>query len=359
MSSDDAFAYVLDEDVVRAALPGWPADMNLILCLKADGRCEMVVCHREEEGRRALRKAAAVMARPERSFAVAPEVEGWPTRRVRFSEEQEMLKLVAEADHLEEMALDYAINWRFARDEGLDPDDVAAGRGRPRPAPEPPAPAERESVVQEVRRRLHLSLVKTDKPAGRKPRARPAAVEGGEPATPGMPVGFAPCATPARSECQFASGHIGVNGDNVRVTLAPDLVTIRTKPVRVSEIGFSADFSRFFLPRDVLKGWKAGRTAILDIPQGQFPETLRRLFSAQGFHLEATVTAEGVFLAPGAPLPVDRPKPRRRWLTPRRAAMIAVLTLGGVAGAAWATLDGAADRGAVTAMLQVLEGPAP
>ncbi|MWD28451.1 hypothetical protein E0K89_013280 [Aquicoccus sp. SCR17] len=355
MKSDDAFAYVLDEDLVRAVLPDWPEAMGLVLCLSADGRCETVVFHRDE-GARALRKAAAVLGRPARSFPVAPAAEGWPTRRVRFSEEQEMLRLVAAAADLRELAQDYAINYRFARDEGLDPDDVAQGRvpGRigDRSAPEPDRKAE---IAREVRRRLHLSLAAEGKRRAPVP-LQVGVAQAGAAQGVGMPAGFAPVALPARRECHFASGRIGAHGGNVRITLAPELVTIRTRPAKVEEIGFSPDFSRFYLPRHALSQWKPGRVAILDVPMAQFPDSLRALFGARSFHLEATVTAEGVFLAPGAPLPEEGPAPRRRWLSPRRAAMIGVLGLGTLAGAGVAGVNGKAPQAVATAMLTVLDG---
>ena len=375
MKSDDVFAYVLDEELVRSALPDWPAGMTLILCLQADGGCQTVVGHRDEAGR-TLRKAAAALGLPERSFAVAPEVPGWPTRRVRFSEEQDMLNLVAEAGHLVELATDYAINYRFAKDEGLSPEAVTGGARRKAPQPKPrprPVASKPASVVREVRRRLHLGL--PSGPRMEEPgRAAPAPVASRIMANevPGMPAGFAPSGSPARAGCLFGAGHIGGSGGHVRVVLAPELATIQTRPVRVAEIGFSADFWRFYLPREALDGWQPGRPAVIDIPGEAFPEALRNVFAGRRFHVDATVTPEGVFLAPGAPIAprvrqkvaqaetdepeidetetMPAPEPKRRRRTPLRAAMTAVLVAGTAAGAGVLMLGGNTPE--LTAMLK-------
>lgn len=361
MKNDDVFAYVLDQELVRSALPDWPTGMILILCLKADGSCQTVVGHADETGR-TLRKAAAALGLPERSFAVAPEVPGWPTRRVRFSEEQDMLRLVSEAKHLVELATDYAINYRFARDEGLSPEVVTGGAKPPQPrAPEPPAkPA---SVVRQMRQRLHLDLPP-------QPQAQPQipAQPAPPPERPAMPAGFAPSAAAARADCQFGAGHIGGHGGHIRVVLAPEKATIQTRPVRVTEIGFSADFWRFYLPRAALAEWWPGRPAVIDIPAEAFPDALRNVFTGRRFHLDATVTPEGVFLAPGAPVetqaPVEAieedepetpeiqpaPEPKRRRRTPLRAAMTAFLVAGTAAGAGVLTLGDPAPM--LTAMLK-------
>ena len=152
MNNDDVFAYVFEEDLIRSALPDWPQGMIAVLCLRADGDCKTVVGH-IEEGHRVLRRVAQAMDMPERSFAVTPEVDGWPTRRVRFSEEQDMLKLIAGADQLSELAADYAINYRFAKDEGLNPDEVVSGR----PQGGDTARALIEKVHLEARGRAHAA----------------------------------------------------------------------------------------------------------------------------------------------------------------------------------------------------------
>jgi hypothetical protein len=317
MTSDDTFAYILDTGLVRDALADWPEGMVLAVCLQADGGCKMVVGH-ESEGSQILRRVAVAVERDARSFAVAPAVDGWPTRRVRFSEEQDILNMVAEAPELVQVATDYA--------EARHQPEVAAPAPAQAAAPAPD-PAPQPSVMSQVKQRLHLGLGAVRRPA-----------------TPdtGMPPGFAPLDSPSRAGCQFATGTIGGHGAGVRVAVSPDKISIQTEPKQASKVGFSADFRHFYLPRDVLKGWKPGRAAIIDIPADQFPESLRNAFLGRKFHLDVTVTSEGVFLTHGPALPAEQTpvsESKRRWRLPLRAAA-AILVALGAGGAALAVMTG-------------------
>ena len=160
-----------------------------------------------------------------------------------------------------------------------------------------------------------------------------------------MPAGFLP-GGPQR-ECQFGAGLIGIVGGHVRVILSPERLSVRTTPRVVNEIGFSADFWRFYLPRWALLDWMPGMAAVLDIPLEAFPGALQRAFEGRQFKVEATITAEGVFLAPGGPVvedveeedavdeaPVPQViKPRRSWLRPLRVAAAACVVAGTAAAA--------------------------
>ena len=328
MNNSDAFAYCFDEELVRSVLPDWPADLSLLLCLKADGTCRTVIFH-VEEGSRALRRAAAAMDLPTRSFPVAPEVKGWPTRVVRFSEEQDMLTIVAGVSGLAEKARIYAQEYQADKDAAKAPKAVTEGAE---------APPLKEKIQAGPTRRLNLGLAKAD--IAEKVR-RMAAEVPPPPSAPQMPAGFLPGG--AQRECQFGAGHIGIAGGYVRIVLSPDRVTVHTGPEVVTEIGFSADFWRFYLPRSALRGWVPGKAAVLDVPIESFPEALRRAFEGRLYHVEATITSEGVFLAPGGPVateevrtePVPQPviRSRRRWLTPLRAAAAACVVAGTAAAA--------------------------
>lgn len=328
MNNSEAFAYSFDEELVRSVLPDWPADISVLLCLKADGSCRTVIYH-NEEGTRALRRAAAVLDLPTRSFAVAPEVKGWPTRAVRFSEEQDMLTIVSGVSGLVDKAKAYAENYKTEQEQASRKEAEGA-----------------EPVRAGPTRRLNLGLAKADIAE----KVRRLTAETPQPPAPPaarMPFGFMP-GGPQR-ECQFGAGHIGIAGSFVRVILAPERVTVNTDPVVVNEIGFSADFLRFYLPRAALAGWLPGRAAVLDIPLGSFPEALLRAFEGRLLHVEATITSEGVFLAPGGPVteprveveaeeepqltPQPSARPRRRWLTPLRAAAAACVVAGTAAAA--------------------------
>ena len=146
MNNSDAFAYCLDAELVRSVLPDWPEVLSLLLCLKADGTCRTVIFH-AEEGSRALRRAAAALELPTRSFPVAPEVKGWPTRAVRFSEEQDMLTLVAGIPKLVAKAKDYLERYEHEKEAPKAPEAVAE---------------EKEPIHAGPVRRLNLGLAKAD-----------------------------------------------------------------------------------------------------------------------------------------------------------------------------------------------------
>ncbi len=126
MSNVETLAYFLEEDSLRDLMATWPAGMQLMLVLDDDGRCDLMVHHRDEAGR-VLDKLIADLGELASGLSVTPQVPGRPTRKVKFSDEQQLLALVAEAEDLRETATDYAINYRFACDEGLDP-EVLTGR---------------------------------------------------------------------------------------------------------------------------------------------------------------------------------------------------------------------------------------
>lgn len=362
MSGIDAFAYLFEEDAIRMALRDWPEGMNLAFCLEDSGDCEMIVYHKDE-GRAVLRKVAAVLRRSPGQFAVTPEVPGHPTRKILFSEEQKMLAMLADADQLIEVATDYAINYRFAKDEGLDPATMTAP-ARSEPAAPPPAPTPgpnpEPAPARRAGSRLHLSeagekparasaegsgrasagdepplrrsFLQRDPPKPEAPRPAAAKEPPVEPAsrkkTVFLPVGYSPADAPERRECHFATGRIVGQNGRVRITLGEGKVGINTKTIHVSDVGFRDDFSRFVLPRFTLGEWREDKTVVLDVPQDLFPAAMAQRFRVQPCRAVVTVTAQGIFIAPGAPLAAEELKARRRLLTPARAAILAVLGIG-------------------------------
>ncbi|TMV55923.1 hypothetical protein FGG78_37815, partial [Thioclava sp. BHET1] len=123
----DAVAFLLEESELAQIFIDWPEDMRLAVCLDADGGCAMLVHHAREDDR-ILDRAASVLGVAPGGFAVVPRREGHPTRRMLFSEEQRLLALVAETEGLVEAASDYALNYAFAAEEGLDIERLTAGR---------------------------------------------------------------------------------------------------------------------------------------------------------------------------------------------------------------------------------------
>ncbi len=105
---------------VRQTFRDWPGDMCLAVCLMENGDCQLVVFRQEEAsvfpGR--LQQHLALRA-GELSFF--PAVPGYPTRTLLYSDERRLMALVAEAPEIVEEASDYAVNYAYALEEGLDP----------------------------------------------------------------------------------------------------------------------------------------------------------------------------------------------------------------------------------------------
>ncbi|MGX9854996.1 hypothetical protein ACR03S_06085 [Limimaricola variabilis] len=279
MSSVETLAYFLEEDALRGVMRDWPAGMQLMVRLDGSGRCELVVHHRDEAAR-VLETLREGLGEAVDTLAVVPEVEGYATRRVRFSEEQQLLALAASADGLSESAQDYAINYRFAREEGLDPETVI-GRDARRFADEI------ESDLPQV--------------SERRVARRNAA-----PAEPRLfPEGFEAADDPARRECALVTAHLHGQGARVRLTLEPEALApgAAELPVTVENVGHSEDFGCFVLPRGALAGWEPGLPLVIDMPQAQFPEAWAARFRRQTHHAQVSITARGVFVRPQLPAP--------------------------------------------------------
>ena len=274
MSSVETLAYFLEEDSLRGVLRDWPQGMQLLVRLDGAGRCELMVHHRDEAAR-VLETLREGLGDEAETLAVVPQVEGYATRRVRFSEEQQLLALAASAEGLSESAQDYAINYRFACDEGLDPEAVI-GRDARRFAPEI------ESDLPQVSER---------RSARRAPPPEPRL----------FPEGFEAADDPARRECALVAAHLHGQGARVRLTLEPETVQGGELPVEVSNVGHSEDFGCFVLPRGALAGWQPGQPLVIDMPQEQFPSAWATRFRKQTHNAQVSVTAGGVFVRPLLP----------------------------------------------------------
>ncbi|MGR3633061.1 MAG: hypothetical protein ACU0A8_13250 [Limimaricola soesokkakensis] len=276
MSSVETLAYFLEEDSLRGVMRDWPEGMQLMVRLDGAGRCELMVHHRDEAGRvlEVLRESLGEAAE---TLAVVPPVEGFATRRVRFSEEQQLLALAASTDGLSESAQDYAINYRFAREEGLDPEAVI-GRDARRFA------EEIESDLPQVSER---------RSARRAPQPEP------EPRL--FPEGFEAADDPARRECALVSAHLHGQGARVRLTLEPEAAQGNELPVTVGNVGHSVDFGCFVLPRGALANWQPGTPLVIDMPQEQFPEAWAARFRRQTHNAQVSITAGGIFVRPLLP----------------------------------------------------------
>ena len=317
MSGSGTFVYLLEEEAVAAMLLGWPADMQVAVCLTPGGGCDLAVHHRSELSRVLDRIATLHGLHPEDLF-VAPRVEGYPTRKVLFSEEQQLLSFVADSPNLAELASDYAINYRFARDEGLDQDVLARAAVGERPvarkarAPRtaPSAAASHPMSPRSTAFITHLSL----------------------------PSGYAAPTPAQRQECIFVDGRLKRAGDKVRLVIAPDKAKGTEPAIAVTRIGCRDDFARFVLPRSLLEGWSPDKAAVFEMAVDLFPQAVIDRYMREPHHCQVTVTVRGVFVSFGAPVaarpaeprpaaPVVAARPKRRLLKSVHVAVAALVAM--------------------------------
>ena len=192
LQEPDAFAYFVDPSELSVLVQGWPEEMRLLLCMDAGGLCEFVVFHNDEE-HAVFDRVADILDRPVGSFAVSPEVEGHPCRRLLFSEENALLKAIQESKTLEETAADYLINYNFAREEGLDFDELM----RQRPELE------------------QFQRVSTNKifPIGTRKRRK---------LRTGPPEGYMPSAEVQPGECFYVRLEMWLAGGRMRIAASPE-----------------------------------------------------------------------------------------------------------------------------------------
>ena len=168
-----ALVFLVGAKDMRRIFRDWPKRMQLAVCLTSDGDCQMVV-HREEEGRRFLTRLQRLLAVPLEDVCFFPEIEGYASRRLLYSEEKQLFALIQNAPEIVEEARDYTINYSYAQEEGMDPlsfvspaqSDLTAEVDAPAPqvetAPQPeekPVPTSRTSRPPQ---RLHLQLPKSE-----------------------------------------------------------------------------------------------------------------------------------------------------------------------------------------------------
>ena len=347
MSDSGTFVYVLEEDAVLAILPGWPAGMQVAVCLSDGGACDLAVHHRNEVAR-VLERIQELHDMAPEDLCVAPAVEGYPTRKVLFSEEQQLLSFVADSPNLAELASDYALNYRFAQDEGLDAEMITGPAVARQPHAAPDKPAKAPAAPRKAKSGAKAATAAN---AVASPGSDTAATRAQAFVTHlSLPSGYAAPAPAQRPECVFVDAHLTRAQDKIRLVIAPEQATGKEQPVTVTRIGCRDDFARFVLPRSVLEGWAEGRAALLELPEDLLPEAVVARFTRQPHLCQVTVTVRGVFVAPVAPVagtpathetaaPLPAPRAKRRLFGTVHVAVAALVAVMLVTGHFAAALD--------------------
>lgn len=330
----DAIAFLLDKDDLQHILRDWPAALRLAVCVDREGGCVMLVHHRDEDDR-ILDRISEAIQQPVGAFCVVPERPGCPTRKMLFSEEQRLLSLVAETEGLAETAADYAINYAFAAEEGLDAQMMTAGVPGPGAGPQPVAAGPAEDLAGEPTegpggaRRMRAGLRRF----GWRPVARTEAAEdpaGGEAMEDpsGAPEGFRRLNRDERRHGLFVGGRLSVARGG-RVAVAIGQAADEGPAAEVDAVFFRDDLLCFVIPVSALAGLDR-LPERLSLDAAQFPAAMLALLeeapqavriTASGRYLYVSLPpAQAQGLAPGlAPPPTLslRAEPREA-VAPRR-----------------------------------------
>lgn len=114
---------LIDADDVKHVFAGWPDHICLAACLDRDGDCSMIVFRRDERSTIPSRLLHLLRIDLD-EVCFVPQVPGFPTRHFRYSDERRLMALVASDPAILDEAIDYAVNYTYALEEGLDPDVV-------------------------------------------------------------------------------------------------------------------------------------------------------------------------------------------------------------------------------------------
>lgn len=120
---------LIDADDVKHVFSAWPDHICLAACLTRDGECSMLVFRRDE--RPAVpQRLLSILDVSNDEVCFVPKVRGFETRHFLYSDERRLMALVASDPDLLDEATDYAVNYTYALEEGLDP-AVVLGLKRP------------------------------------------------------------------------------------------------------------------------------------------------------------------------------------------------------------------------------------
>lgn len=146
-TSEKALAVLMQPMEVASIFSEWPEEMCLAVCLMPQGDCQMVV-FRIEEYATIMPRLVRYLTLDAQEISVLPVIDGYPTRRLTYTDERRLMALVAASPAVVEEAEDYSGNYNYAVEEGMDPAEILglsrlqAGAGR--------ADDEDESVARET-----------------------------------------------------------------------------------------------------------------------------------------------------------------------------------------------------------------
>jgi len=290
----DAFAYFYDPADVAQAARDWPADIRLAVCLDAEGTCEFVLFH-EDESDTVLARIARVLGRPLGGFETNPAVDGFPERSLLFSQESALLRILTRDADLLERAVDYDLNFRFARDEGLDPEEVCADV-------DPSSHGSRSLSARRSVRKI-FPLAERRSPVPPTPTSPPKGYRPPQPAEPERPAPPAPPAPPVELRATLRRV-----GERVRL----ETETSNGVPTLLRDVMLRDDLGSIHISAAALGSTDLRFTAI-DMPAELFPADF---VTEMPRPARVALLQSGLFVTPSKPLGFPLPD-RARAVTRR------------------------------------------
>ncbi|WGT51714.1 hypothetical protein [Thioclava nitratireducens] len=296
-ASAEAIAFLLEEQDLRHLFQQWPQHMCLAVGLDPEGGCAMLVFHASEAERVLPRLARSMNWRAD-EFSVIPKIDGYQTRRMLFSDEQKILSLVQDTDNLPEIARDYAINFAYAADEGLDPEALTDAKS----ASVSPALREVERLLSALNptHSATPSAPPTSRNAASVPTDRaettaPVSADGG-------PPGFRRLSDTHRAEALMATCELSLDADTVRITI--DEAGADAQSFGVRDVYFRDDLRSFAIPVEELA--RQGATALpgqIHAATDHFPAPLLATLRQAPLTARLTALDHYIFIAPEAAKP--------------------------------------------------------
>ncbi len=274
-----AFVYFVELDIIQSMLNDWPQDIRIALCLQETGQCEVIFFHKNE-AKLMIARVCRLLKVEKENLGVIPETKGHPVKIIRFSDQQRLLKLLVEKDDICERASDYAINYRFAEEEGLDPNYFTRLSGAGKKSPTITKPKDSALVKPFISRRSKTVVdIKSSNKSDKN--------------------------TPPKDRTLF-SGHFAeiarieqVQGE-IHLTLNPDTAATDLVPYKAMDIGYLNEPNQFLIERPLLRQWEAGQSAVIKIS----PKLFLNKFAHQYFQTPriavVMIVPNGVFITCGS-----------------------------------------------------------
>lgn len=99
MDHPTTLIYLFDEETLSNLFENWPSSMRVALCIDEEGGGHVTLL-REDEAADAPVRIAQLLDRDDSDFVIVPTFGGYPTRKIRFSEEQQLCGMLAELSDL-------------------------------------------------------------------------------------------------------------------------------------------------------------------------------------------------------------------------------------------------------------------